>query len=51
VNRLRLGIVRLELMQQRIGQDLLYINNMSIIFDLKIAVRNCFGLTRPRNVD
>ena len=40
---------RVELMQRRVEYDRWYINNWSFWLDLKILVRTCLQLLRPRN--
>ena len=49
VNGLRGGTPEVKLMQQRVEQDLWYINNWSLMLDVQIAARTCFELLRPQN--
>ncbi|RTL50702.1 MAG: undecaprenyl-phosphate glucose phosphotransferase [Bradyrhizobiaceae bacterium] len=49
VNGYRGQIVRVEQMKARVEHDLWYINNWSLLLDLKIAALTCFEVMRRRN--
>jgi len=49
VNGFRGGTPRLELMERRIAFDLWYIDNWSVMLDIRIILRTFFELIRARN--